>query len=173
MVAEPMQRTGEQPADSPAEERNLMSVAHTSAVGGRCGACIIASVEQKENFKGDEQPTEYATEHVVKVGTELSGVCDGILAPMDENLRKAAIRKVRKTVEVPQVQYVDEIDVLVVAQSQVPVVRNLQKTVEVPQSQFPDRVVDVPVVIQRRDDAMKHIVDLPVTRRPRFHRGRP
>ena len=169
MVAEHMQRTGEQPADSPAEKRNLMSVAHTSAVSGRCGAWrIIASAEQKENFKGDEQPTEYATERVVKVGTELPGVRDGIFALMDENLRKAAIRKVRKTVEVPQVQNVDEINVPVVAQSQVPVVRNLQKTVEVPQSQFPDRVVDVPVVMQRQDDAVEHIIDVPVTRRRVF-----
>ena len=51
MVAEPMQRTGEQPADSPAEKRNLLSVAHTSAVGSRCGAWrIVTSAEQKKGL---------------------------------------------------------------------------------------------------------------------------
>ena len=60
------------------------------------------------------------------------------------------IQEVLKTVEFPQVQYVDEIvDVLVVAQSQVPTVQAVQKAVEVPQFQFRDQVVDVPVVIQR------------------------
>ena len=52
IVAEPTQRTGEQPANLSAEGRNLMSVAHTSAVGSRCEARrVISSVEQKENFK--------------------------------------------------------------------------------------------------------------------------
>ena len=53
---------GEQPVDLSAEERKLLSVAHTSAIGSRRGAWrIITSVEQKEIY-------------------------DGILALMDENL---------------------------------------------------------------------------------------
>ena len=60
------------------------------AVGSRRGRWrTMTSVEQKENVKGNEQPATYATEHVVKVGTELRGVRDGIFAPMDTNLNPA------------------------------------------------------------------------------------
>ena len=81
------------------------------AVDSRCGARrIIASVEQKENFKGNERPTAYVTEHVVKVGTELPGVRECIFARMNDNLREAPmIQKVGKTIEFLQVQYIDEI----------------------------------------------------------------
>ena len=94
----------------------------------------------------------------MKAGTELPGVRDGIFALIDENLREAvmlqrqeaAIQKVRKTLEIPQAQYIDEtIDVPVVAQCQVPTMQAVQ-TVEVPQVQFPDRVVSLPVVMQRQ-----------------------
>ena len=61
-MAEYMQGVGEQPVDFSAEEQNPLSVAHTSAVGSRCGAWrIITSVERKEIY-------------------------DGIVALMDENL---------------------------------------------------------------------------------------
>ena len=64
------------------------------------------------------------------------------------------IQKVPKTVEVPQLQHIDEIsDEPIVAQRQVPVVQTVQKTVDVPQVQFSDRVADVPVVTQ------KHVPD--------------
>ena len=48
-----------------------------------------------------------------------------------------AVQKVPKTVEVPQLQYIDEI-----------IDEPVQKTVGMPQVQFPDRVADVPVVMQ-------------------------
>ena len=51
---------------------------------------LIASVEQKENLVDNEQPATYATEHVVQVETELRGIRDGILAPMDTNLTPSA-----------------------------------------------------------------------------------
>ena len=60
------------------------------------------------------------------------------------------IQKVLKTVEFPQVQYVDEIvDEPVVMQGQVPTTQTVQKTGEASQVQFPDRVADVPVVSRR------------------------
>ena len=60
------------------------------------------------------------------------------------------IQKVLKTVEFPQVQYVDEIvDEPVVMQGQVPTTQTVPKTVEASQAQFPDRVADVPVVSRR------------------------
>ena len=89
------------------------------------------------------------------------------------------IQQVLKTVEFPQVQYVDEIieerivekidvpvpfvkeeiiDVVkqipqerLVEETGVPVPRVAEKTVEVPQVQFHDRVVEVPVATQRQD----------------------
>ena len=63
-----------------------------------------------------------------------------------------ASEKVQKTVDVPQVQYIDKIaDAPVVMRGQVPTIQTVQKTVEVPQVQFIDRVVEVPVVTQRRE----------------------
>ena len=60
------------------------------------------------------------------------------------------IQKVLKTVEFPQVQYVDEIvDEPVVMQDQVPTTQIVEKIVEASQVQFPDRVADVPVVSRR------------------------
>ena len=88
-MAEYMQEMGEQPVHLSAEEQNSLSVAHTSAVGNRCGAwCIITSVERKEIY-------------------------DGIVALMDEPvvLQKQAptIQEVLKMIEFLLVQNVDEI----------------------------------------------------------------
>ena len=60
-------------------------------------------------------------------------------------------QKVQKTVDVPQVQYMDKIvGVPSVMQRQVSSILIVQETVEVPQVQFPGRVVDAPVVMQRQ-----------------------
>ena len=78
-MADYMQRVGAQLVELSVEGRNMLSVADKNAVGSRrAGWRVIARVEQNENVKGNEQPATYATEHVVKVGTELQGVCDGI-----------------------------------------------------------------------------------------------
>ena len=74
-----------------------------------------------------------------------------------------------KTVEVPQVQYVDEIiDVPVMAQRRVPTSQTAQKTEEVPQVQFFDRVVDVLVelvpVPQTTEEIMEVIQSMPQER---------
>ena len=64
--------------------------------------------------------------------------------------KKSLEEKVQKTVEVPQVQYVDKtIYVLVVRQGQVPTIQPVQNTVEMSQVQFLDRVLDASVVTQR------------------------
>ena len=49
----------------------------------------------------------------------------------------------RKTVEVPQLQFI--VYIPVVAQRQIPMVQTVQKTMEIPQLQYIDKVVDVPV----------------------------
>merc|ERR1712066_778885 len=67
--------------------------------------------------------------------------------PVVKQRQVPSIQKIQKTVEVPQVQYVDRIvDVPVVKQRQVPAIQKLQKTVEVPQVQYIDRVVAAPAV---------------------------
>ena len=65
-------------------------------------------------------------------------------------------RQVQKTVEVPQIQFIDKaVDVPVIVQRQVPIVRKVQKTVEVPQAQSTDEVMDAPVILQRHVPAVQ------------------
>merc|ERR1719480_232117 len=57
------------------------------------------------------------------------------------------IQTVPRTVEIPQVQYVDKVvDIPVQKQRQVPMVQTVQKTVEIPQIQY----IDVPVPVQKQ-----------------------
>ena len=71
-MAEYTQRVGEQAAELSVEERNLLSVAHRSAVGSRRAAWrIVTSVEQKEKTKGNEQQALYEREYVAKGEAEL------------------------------------------------------------------------------------------------------
>ena len=100
----------------------------------------------------------------MKLDDELQNPCGDIFALVDKDEMTAdsygrktvvdvpvvlqrqppVIRRVRKTVEVPQVQYADEIiDVSVVTQRSVPTIQAVPKTEEVPQVQFSDRVADV------------------------------
>ena len=128
----------------------------------------------------NEQLATYATEYVAKVEAESPEVRDGVFKLMDKNVVALASTGeskdlysktkgdyyrflpvvlqrqvpmslwVQKTVEVPQVRYIDEIvDEPVVMQGQVPTAQTGQKTVEMSQVQFPDRVADVPVVSRR------------------------
>ena len=149
-----MRRTGEQPADSSAEKRNQLSVAHTSAVGRRCRAWrIVTSAEQKEDLKGNEDGHQaYAeTAKIDRKDLVREFIGKAADAPVMSQRQEPAIQKERKTVVVPQVQYIDEIiDVLVVAQRQVPTIQAVQNTEEMPRVQFLDRVVGVPVLMQRQ-----------------------
>ena len=59
----------------------------------------------------------------------------------------------QKTVEGPQVQFLDKVVAMtVVMQRLVPMVQPVQKTLEVSALQFIDKVVDIPVVAQRERD---------------------
>ena len=59
-------------------------------------------------------------------------------------------RQAQKTVEVPQVQFIDKaVDVPVIVQRQVPIVQKVQKTEEVPQAQSTDEVMDAPVIMRQ------------------------
>ena len=64
--------------------------------------------------------------------------------------------QVQKTVEVPQIQFIDKaVDVPVIVQRQVPIVRKVQKTVEVPQALSTDEVMDAPLTMQRQVPAVQ------------------
>ncbi|CAE7943526.1 unnamed protein product [Symbiodinium sp. KB8] len=59
------------------------------------------------------------------------------------------IQTVTKQVEVPQIQYEDEVvEVPIQKQVHVPVVQKVQKTVKVPQVQYEDQIVQVPIQTQ-------------------------
>ena len=194
-MADYMQRFGAQPVELSVEERNMLSVADKNAVGSRRAAWrVITSVEPKNKTEAYERQAADTKEYAAKVCDGILTLMDENCIPLastgepkvfynktngEDNrcleesvvLQRQApmIQKVLKTVEFLQVQYIDEIvGEPVVVQGQVPTTQTGQKTVEVPQSQFPDRVVDVPVVMQRQDDALEHIVDVPVTRRRLF-----
>ena len=63
----------------------------------------------------------------------------------------ASMPRERKTVEVPQIQFIDTaVDVPIVVQRQVPIVQKVQKTVEVPQIQYIDKIVVAPVVVAQQ-----------------------
>ena len=65
-------------------------------------------------------------------------------------------RKVQKTVEVLQTQFIDDtVDVPVVVQRQMPIVQKMQKTVEAPQAQSTDRVMNALVIMQRHVPAVQ------------------
>ena len=66
------------------------------------------------------------------------------------------IPQVQKTVEVPQIQFIDEaVDVPVVMRRQVPVVQKMQKTVEASQVQSTDEVMNALVTMQRHVPAVQ------------------
>merc|ERR1712083_283732 len=83
------------------------------------------------------------------------GVVD---VPVTKQRQVPSIQKMGRTVEVPQIQYIDRVvDVPVVKQRQVPSIQKVQRTVEVPQVQYIDRVVDVPVMKQRHVPSIQKV----------------
>ena len=71
-----------------------------------------------------------------------------------------SLRTVQRTVEMPQVQFLDPaVDVPVLLQRQVLVIRNVRKTVEVPQVQYVDEIVEVPVAAQSWSKFWRSIVE--------------
>ena len=76
------------------------------------------------------------------------------------------VQTTQKTMEVPQVQYIDQIvDLPVVMQCQIPAIQAVQKAVEVPQVQFLDRMDGIlKTVFQDRipQRTAEQLVDIPV-----------
>merc|ERR1711920_602016 len=74
------------------------------------------------------------------------GVVD---VPVVKQMQVPSVQKVQRTVEVPQVQYIDRVvDVPVVKQRQVPSIQKVQKPVTVPVIETVEKIVDVPVIKQ-------------------------
>ena len=68
----------------------------------------------------------------------------------------APVSQIQKTVEVPQIQFINEaVGVPVIVQRQVPVVQKMQKAVEASQAQSTDRVANAPVIMQRQVPAVE------------------
>ena len=200
MVAEPCCSAASHrrpPAGGAESAEFLVDNPEKNAGGSRSAAGrIVTDVEHEDKTEANEQQAALVREFVIKVEDEPQKFRHGILALMDKNLIPSAstgesemsydtmvsqrqVPAIQQTVEVPQVQYVDEIieeriveeidvpvpyvkgemfDVVkqipqerIVEETGVPVPRVAEKTVEVPQVQFHDRVVDVPVVTQRQD----------------------
>jgi len=73
------------------EERNLLSVAYKNVIGARRASWrIISSIEQKEENKGNAQHVPRINEYRQKIEKELRGICDDILAVINEHLVPSA-----------------------------------------------------------------------------------
>ncbi|KAI9225967.1 MAG: 14-3-3 protein [Piptocephalis tieghemiana] len=78
-------------ADLSVEERNLLSVAYKNVIGARRASWrIISSIEQKETSKGNSKQASTVGDYRSKVETELTDVCNDILAVLDSHLIPAA-----------------------------------------------------------------------------------
>lgn len=73
------------------EERNLLSVAYKNVIGARRASWrIVSSIEQKEENKGNTAQVEKIKGYRQKIETELSEVCNDILAVLDQYLIPSA-----------------------------------------------------------------------------------
>ncbi|KAK9054221.1 hypothetical protein SSX86_025299 [Deinandra increscens subsp. villosa] len=73
------------------EERNLLSVAYKNVIGARRASWrIISSIEQKEESRGNEDHVKLIKDYRSTIETELSKICDGILALLDSHLVPSA-----------------------------------------------------------------------------------
>jgi 14-3-3 protein epsilon len=73
------------------EERNLLSVAYKNVIGARRASWrIISSIEQKEENKGNTVHVQRIQEYRTKIEKELAGICNDILAVLDQHLIPAA-----------------------------------------------------------------------------------
>ena len=109
-------------------------------------------IEQKERTKAYEQQAADAREYAIMLEAELQRIYAGILALMDELIPSA-------TTGEPKAFYSEKKDdyhrflaerATGDAKWQAPMIQKVLKTVEAPQMQYSDRIVDLPVVTQRR-----------------------
>ncbi|KAH0453427.1 hypothetical protein IEQ34_017751 [Dendrobium chrysotoxum] len=74
------------------EERNLLSVAYKNVVGARRASWrIVSSIEQKEEGRGAGDRAAAARDYRLKIESELSSICAGILRLLDSRLVSAVV----------------------------------------------------------------------------------
>ncbi|KAL0921514.1 hypothetical protein M5K25_008593 [Dendrobium thyrsiflorum] len=73
------------------EERNLLSVGYKNVIGARRASWrILSSIEQKEEAKGNDLHVKRIREYRQKVESELSNICNDVMAVIDEHLIPSA-----------------------------------------------------------------------------------
>jgi len=73
------------------EERNILSVAYKNVVGTRRTSWrVLHSIQQKEDRRGNEDNKHRAQRYKAEVEEELKGLCEDILALIDNHLFPAA-----------------------------------------------------------------------------------
>src|SRR6266436_3622412 len=73
------------------EERNLLSVAYKNVIGARRASWrIVASIEQKEESRGNEPQVTMIKGYREKIESELAKICEDILDVLDKHLIPSA-----------------------------------------------------------------------------------
>ncbi|KAK1301899.1 hypothetical protein QJS10_CPB12g00738 [Acorus calamus] len=86
-MVESMKKVAKLDVDLTVEERNLLSVGYKNVIGARRASWrILSSIEQKEEAKGNDQNAKRIKDYRQKVESELSSICNDIMAVIDEHL---------------------------------------------------------------------------------------
>ncbi|MCL7051153.1 hypothetical protein MKW94_012035 [Papaver nudicaule] len=86
-MVESMKNVAKLDVELTVEERNLLSVGYKNVIGARRASWrILSSIEQKEEGKGNELNVKRIKEYRQKVESELTKICDDIMAVIDEHL---------------------------------------------------------------------------------------
>ena len=116
-----------------AERGHALEPSAEKAVGSRQPAWRPTTrVEKKEKSKSDEQQSAYAKEYAVNLEVELQMVCNGILALMDEIIKRVEkilqvmVQEIVVPVTQPYSEYLD------VPYTKPYYVHTMKKTAEIP-----------------------------------------
>ena len=130
-----------------AERGHALERSAEKAVGSRQPAWRpTTSVEKKEKSKSNEQQAANAKEYAVNLEVKLQMVCNGILALMDEIIKRVEkilqvmVQGIVVLVTQPYSEYLD------VPYTKPYYVQMKKKTLEVPQVQYTGETIDVSVV---------------------------
>jgi 14-3-3 protein epsilon len=90
-MVEAMKNVAKLDVELTVEERNLLSVGYKNVIGSRRASWrILSSIEQKEEAKGNEAHVNRINDYRRKVETELTGICNDIMAVIDGHLIPSA-----------------------------------------------------------------------------------
>ncbi|EPZ32100.1 14-3-3 protein [Rozella allomycis CSF55] len=86
-MVENMKRVAGTDTELSVEERNLLSVAYKNVIGSRRASWrIVSSIEQKEEFKENEENVKRIRVYREKIEKELASICNDILNVLDKHL---------------------------------------------------------------------------------------